>query len=112
MQPRTENARARRIFIPLFVAVALLSTVVRAAPAAAVDCQAAALSALGVADMTIDSATDVPAAAPNPESTNLLAARSRTFSTNDSALMASTFFPSAENQSEPPFVKKYALAPS
>ena len=67
MQPRTENARARRIFIPLFVAVALLSTVVRAAPAAAVDCQAAALSALGVADMTIDSATDVPAAAPNPE---------------------------------------------
>ena len=64
MQPRTENARARRIFIPLFGVVALLSTVVRAAPAAAIDCQAAALSALGVADMTIDSATDVPAAAP------------------------------------------------
>ena len=64
MQPRTENARARRIVIPLFVLVALLSTVVRAAPAAAIDCQAAALSALGVADMTIDSATDVPAAAP------------------------------------------------
>jgi feruloyl esterase len=36
-------------------------------PAFAADCSTASLSALGVADMTIASATDVAAAAPNPE---------------------------------------------
>jgi feruloyl esterase len=36
-------------------------------PAFAADCSSAALSALGVASVTIASATDVPAAAPNPE---------------------------------------------
>ena len=66
MKPRTKIVRARRIFIPLFAMVALTSAGVRAAPAA-VDCQVAALSALGVANMTIHSATDVPEASPNPE---------------------------------------------
>ena len=67
MKPRRENSRGREIFFPLFGLAVLICSVVAAAPAAAIDCQVAALSALGVPNMTITSATDVPAAAPNPE---------------------------------------------
>ena len=67
MKPRTENTRSRGVFTPLLVLAGLICSVVAAAPAAAIDCQVAALSALGVPNMTITSATDVPAVAPNPE---------------------------------------------
>jgi len=67
MNPRTEKTRSHRVFIPLFGLAVLICSVVAVAPAAAIDCQVAALSALGVANMTITSATDVPAAAPNPQ---------------------------------------------
>ena len=67
MNPRMENTQSFGVFIPVIGVMALICSIVAAAPAAAVDCQVAELSALGVADMTIDSATDVPAAAPNPE---------------------------------------------
>ena len=67
MNPRMENTQTFGVFIPVIGVMALICSIVAAAPAAAVDCQVAALSALGVPNMTINSATDVPAAAPNPE---------------------------------------------
>jgi len=67
MKPFSRNTRTRGVLIPLFGMAALLYCFATAAPAAAIDCQAAALNALGVANMTINSATDVPAAAPKPE---------------------------------------------
>jgi feruloyl esterase len=52
----------------LFVAVVMIfCSGIAAAPASAMDCKVAALTALGVPNMTITSATDVAAAAPNPE---------------------------------------------
>jgi feruloyl esterase len=45
----------------------LLCGAIAVFPASAADCAPAALSALGVSGMTIASATDVPAAAPNPQ---------------------------------------------
>jgi len=67
MKPFSRNTRTRGVLIPLFGMAALLYCFATAAPAEAIDCQAAALNALGVANMTINSATDVPAAAPKPE---------------------------------------------
>jgi len=67
MKPFSRNTRTRGVLIPLFGMAALLYCFATAAPAKAIDCQAAALNALGVANMTINSATDVPAAAPKPE---------------------------------------------
>ncbi len=67
MKPFSQNTRALGVLIPLFGMAALLYCFATAVPAAAIDCQAAALNALGVANMTINSATDVPAAAPKPE---------------------------------------------
>jgi len=67
MKPFSRNTRTRGVLIPLFGMAALLYCFATAVPAAAIDCQAAALNALGVANMTINSATDVPAAAPKPE---------------------------------------------
>ncbi len=67
MKPRTENTRSHGVFTPLLALAVLICSAVAAAPAAAIDCQVATLSALGVPNMTITSATDVPAAPPNPE---------------------------------------------
>ena len=64
MNARTTNQFGPRILAAL-IFLALCGTV--AAPQAqATNCTAAALSALGIANVTIASATDVPAAAPNP----------------------------------------------
>jgi len=67
MKPRAEKTRRHGDFILLFGLAVLICSAVAAAPAAAIDCQVAALTALGVPTMTITSATDMPAAAPNPE---------------------------------------------
>src|SRR5712672_3959553 len=67
MKPRTENTRSRRVFTPLLALAVLICSAIAAPPASAADCKVAALSALGVPNMTITSATDVSAAAPNPE---------------------------------------------
>jgi feruloyl esterase len=55
------------VFVLRFGLAALFLAVSANLPAAAADCTSAAIGALGVANMTITSATVVPAAAPNPE---------------------------------------------
>src|SRR3984893_13990756 len=67
MKTHPETSRRYGIFIPLFGLAALFCSVTAAAPASAMDCKVATLSALGVPNMTISSATDVAAAAPNPQ---------------------------------------------
>jgi feruloyl esterase len=60
--------------LPLLLPLVVLLAVAVAAPAAEADCTVAALSALGVANVTILSATDVAAAAPNPAFCSVVAA--------------------------------------
>src|ERR1700674_4787874 len=67
MKEHTEGTRRHGVFIPLFGLAVLLCSAIVADAASAIDCNVAALSALGVPNMTILSATDVPAAAPNPQ---------------------------------------------
>jgi feruloyl esterase len=67
MKSLREDTRRRGVFIPLLGWAMLFCCVMAAAPASAVDCNVGALSALGVPNMTFTSATDVPAAAPNPQ---------------------------------------------
>jgi feruloyl esterase len=66
MKPHVEDSRRHGVLIPL-VGLAVLICGIAAVPASATDCKVAALSTLGVSNMTITSATDVPAAAPNPQ---------------------------------------------
>jgi feruloyl esterase len=67
MNTRMENIGRPGLLILWIGVVVLLWSVIAVAPASATDCKAAALSALRVPNMTITSATDVPAAAPNPQ---------------------------------------------
>src|SRR3974390_1472826 len=67
MKIHEENFGWFHAFALRFGLAALLCAVFAGIPAFAADCTPAALSALGVSGMTIASATDVPAAAPNPE---------------------------------------------
>ena len=66
MKTRAENTRGPRGLTASVILAVLFCSAIPAAPASATDCTVAALSALSVANMTIASATDVPAAAPNP----------------------------------------------
>src|SRR6202171_4598425 len=66
MQAHIERSGRPGVFILLAGLAAILCGAV-AAPASAMDCKVAALAALGVPNMTITSATDVAAAAPNPQ---------------------------------------------
>ena len=66
MRARSEGARGQRGFTSSVILVSLFCVAIAAAPAAAADCTVAALRAFGVANMTIASAADVPASAPNP----------------------------------------------
>src|SRR6202049_767454 len=67
MKTHTETSRRYGIFIPLFGLAALFCSVTAAVPASAMDCKVAEIIALGVPNMTITSAIDVAAAAPNPQ---------------------------------------------
>src|SRR6202790_5779395 len=67
MQAHIERSGRPGVFILLAGLAAILCGAVAAAPASAMDCKVAALAALGVPNMTITSATDVAAAAPNPQ---------------------------------------------
>jgi hypothetical protein len=51
----------------LIPSISLLVCVIGAPLASATDCSVAALSTLGVPNVTITSANDVPAVAPNPQ---------------------------------------------
>src|SRR6202171_5020434 len=66
MQAHIERSGRPGVFILLAGLAAILCGAV-AAPVSAMDCKAPALAALGVPNMTITSATNVPAAAPNPQ---------------------------------------------
>jgi len=66
MKTRAENTRGPRGLTASVILAVLFCSAIPAAPASATDCTVAALSALSVANMTIASATDVSAAAPNP----------------------------------------------
>jgi feruloyl esterase len=67
VKTRMGNIGRPGVVIPWIALAVLLWSAIAAAPASATDCKVAALSALGVPNMTIASATDVPAAAPNPQ---------------------------------------------
>src|SRR3979490_996060 len=67
MNVRIKGSGGSRILVLLAGQAALLWCAIAWSPAWAMDCQVAALSALGVPNMTITSATDVAAAAPNPQ---------------------------------------------
>src|SRR6202790_4239857 len=67
MQAHVEDNGRHGVFILLAGLAAMLCGAVAAAPASAMDCKVAALAALGVPNMTIASATDVAAAAPQPQ---------------------------------------------
>lgn len=67
MKLHVEDSRRHGVLIPLVGLAVLLCGAIAAVPASATDCKVAALSTLGVSNMTITSATDVPAAAPNPQ---------------------------------------------
>src|SRR3974377_657092 len=67
MKNHEENFGWFHAFALRFGLAALLCAAFAGIPAFAADCTPAALSALGVSGMTIASATDMPAAAPNPE---------------------------------------------
>jgi len=67
MNVRIKGSGGPGVLILLVGPAALLWCAIAASPAWAMDCQVAALSALGVPNITITSATDVAAAAPNPQ---------------------------------------------
>ncbi len=67
MKLRVRIASRLGVFALSVSLVLLLCGAMTAVPALAADCMAATLSALGVPNMTITSAINVPAAAPNPE---------------------------------------------
>src|SRR6266852_8405561 len=67
MKAHVEDSGRHGVLIPLVGLTVLLCSVIAAVPASGTDCKVAALSALSVPNMTITSATDVPAAAPNPQ---------------------------------------------
>jgi feruloyl esterase len=67
MKTHEEDSRRFGVFIPLFGLAAFFCCVLAAAPVSAMDCKVATLSALGVPNMTISTATDVAASAPNPQ---------------------------------------------
>ncbi len=67
MKIRAELFGSFHAFVLRIGLAALLCAAFANVPAFAADCNTAALSALGIPNMTIASATDVPAAAPNPE---------------------------------------------
>jgi feruloyl esterase len=67
MKVRVKGSAGPGVLILLVGPAALLCCAIAAAPASAMDCQVAALAALGVPNMTITTATDVAAAAPNPQ---------------------------------------------
>jgi feruloyl esterase len=67
MKARVQGSDRLGVFISLASVAVLLCSAIAAPPASAADCKVAALSALGVPNMTITSAADVAAAAPNPE---------------------------------------------
>ena len=72
--PRLTGRKHLRPLPLLLALVVLLAVAVTAPAAAAVPCTVAALSALGVANVAILAAADVPAAPPNPEYCNVFAA--------------------------------------
>ena len=67
MKAHVENSGRHGILIPSVGLAVLLCSVIAAVPATGADCKVAALSALSVPNMTITSATDVPAVAPKPQ---------------------------------------------
>ena len=67
MNVRIKGSGGPGVLILLVGPAALLWCAIAASPAWAMDCQVAALTALGVPNITITSATDVAAAAPNPQ---------------------------------------------
>src|ERR1700694_1854305 len=67
MQAHIERSGRPGVFILLAGLAAILCGTVAAAPTSAMDFKGGALAALGVPNLTITSATDVPAAAPNPQ---------------------------------------------
>jgi len=67
MNVRIKGSGGPGVLILLVGPAVLLCSAIAASPAWAMDCQVAALSALGVPNITITSATDVAAAAPNPQ---------------------------------------------
>src|SRR6202166_3248105 len=67
MKIRTENFGSFHAFVLRLGLAVLLCAAFANLPAFAADCNTAALTALGVPNMTITSASVVPAAAPNPE---------------------------------------------
>src|SRR6266567_9132978 len=67
MNIRIKDSGGPGVLILLVGPAVLLCSAIAAAPAWAMDCQVATLTALGVPNITITSATDVAAAAPNPQ---------------------------------------------
>ena len=64
MKTHTEDTSRHGVYVAMMV---LLCSAATAVPTSAMDCKVAALTALGVPNMTITSATDVAAATPNPQ---------------------------------------------
>jgi feruloyl esterase len=67
MKTRVEDSGRPRVIARLVGLGVLLCSSIAAAPVSAMDCKVDALNALGVPNMTIKSATDIAAAAPNPQ---------------------------------------------
>jgi len=67
MKAHVEENGRHGVLIPWVGLAVLLCSVIAAVPASGADCKVAALSALSVPNVTITSATDVPAAAPKPQ---------------------------------------------
>src|SRR5258706_14551840 len=67
MNVRIKGSGGSRILVLLAGPAALLWCAIAASPAWTMDCQVATLSPLGVPNIPIASATDVAAAAPNPQ---------------------------------------------
>src|ERR1700676_815141 len=67
MQARVQDTGNPRVFISLAALAVMICGAVAEAPASGMNCKGGALAALRVPNMTIVSATDVAAAAPNPQ---------------------------------------------
>jgi feruloyl esterase len=67
MKTHAEDTSRHGVCTSFVAMMVLLCSAATAVPTSAMDCKVAALSALGVPNMTITSATDVAAAAPNPQ---------------------------------------------
>jgi feruloyl esterase len=67
MKTHAEDTHRHGVCISFVALMVLLCTAAVAIPVSAMDCKVAALSALGIPNMTIASATDVAAAAPDPQ---------------------------------------------